>query len=78
MINHDTEPSQSMVRIVRYSEVRRKLGISEAKLFNMIAKGEFPRPFAITPSGRAKGWIEATVDNWIEGRESTQTQEGPK
>ena len=53
------------VRIIRHSEVRTRLDVSEAKLFDMIAKGVFPAPFQIIPNGRAKGWLESDVDSWI-------------
>jgi len=56
------------VSIVRHNLVRQKLQISSAKLFDMIAKGEFPKPFPITPGGRAVGWLESEVDNWILSR----------
>ena len=53
------------VLIVRHKQVRQKLQVSSAKLFDMIAKGQFPRPFAIVPGGRAVGWLEGDVDAWI-------------
>jgi predicted DNA-binding transcriptional regulator AlpA len=31
----------------------------------MIAKGLFPAPFQIVPGGRAVGWLESDVDQWI-------------
>jgi hypothetical protein len=39
-----------------------------AKLFNMVAKGQFPKPFTLIPGGRAVGWVEADVDDWITSR----------
>jgi len=56
------------VSIIRHKLVRQKLQISSAKLFNMIAKGEFPKPFLIIPGGRAVGWLESEVDDWILSR----------
>lgn len=53
------------LRIVRNAQVRTKLDVSEAKLFDMIAKGLFPAPFQIVPGGRAVGWLESEVDQWI-------------
>jgi prophage regulatory protein len=53
------------LRIVRNAQVRTKLDVSEAKLFDMIAKGLFPAPFQIVPGGRAVGWLESDVDQWI-------------
>ncbi|MEY3573014.1 MAG: hypothetical protein RJA77_929, partial [Pseudomonadota bacterium] len=48
--------------------VSAKLDMSEAKVFDMIAKGIFPRPFQIVPGGRAVGWLESDVDQWIISR----------
>ena len=53
------------LRIVRNAQVRAKLDVSEAKLFDMVAKGLFPKPFPIVPGGRAVGWLETDVDFWI-------------
>jgi prophage regulatory protein len=53
------------VLIVRHKQVREKLQVSSAKLFDMVARGLFPRPFAIVPGGRAVGWLESDVDAWI-------------
>ncbi len=59
-----TEESVSL-RILRNAQVRTKLDVSEAKLFDMIAKGLFPAPFQIVPGGRAVGRLESDVDQWI-------------
>jgi prophage regulatory protein len=53
------------VQILRHAEVRKRLKISSAKLFDMVAKGQFPKPFLIIPGGRAVGWLESTVDGWM-------------
>jgi len=66
MTNHDTmNPYQTPLRIVRHQQVREKLNISSAKLFDLVAKAQFPKPFTIVPGGRAVGWLEADVDDWI-------------
>lgn len=57
------------VQILRHAEVRKRLKISSAKLFDMVAKGQFPKPFLIVPGGRAVGWLESTVVDWILKRE---------
>lgn len=57
--------SYSGVKVIRHAEVCRKLGISAASLFDMIAKDQFPKPFPIIPGGRSVGWLEGEVDAWI-------------
>ncbi len=59
------------IRIIRHTNVRQKLSVSEAKLFDMIAKGLFPKPFLLIPGGRSVGWLESDVDQWILERKKT-------
>ena len=58
-------------RIIRPSEARNRIGVSRAKFADMIAKGQFPRPFTIIPGGRAVGWLEADVEAWITERRNS-------
>lgn len=55
----------SGLRVVRHAAVCEKLSVSSAKLFDMCAKGIFPKPFQLIPGGRAVGWLEYEVDAWI-------------
>ncbi len=55
----------SPLNVVRHNQVRKKLNVSSAKLFDMIARGQFPKPFILVPNGRAVGWLESEVDQWI-------------
>lgn len=59
------------VQILRHAEVRKRLKISSAKLFDMVAKRQFPKPFLIVPGGRAVGWLESTVDEWMFQRQQS-------
>ncbi len=58
----------SVVSIIRHKEVCKRLQVSSAKLFDMVAKGFFPKPFLIVPNGRATGWLESDVEKWILNR----------
>lgn len=62
------------VRIIRHSQVCQKLGISSAKLFDMVAKGQFLKPFTLIPGGRAVGFLEGDVDKWILERKAASEQ----
>lgn len=53
------------IQVLRHLQVCEKLQISSAKLFDLIAKGKFPRPFSLIPGGRAVGWLESDVNQWI-------------
>lgn len=59
------------VQILRHETVRNRLQVSSAKLFDMVAKGHFPKPFLIVPGGRAVGWLESTVEGWVYQRQQS-------
>jgi len=63
------------LRVIRHNQVCQKLGLSSAKLFDMQAKGIFPKPFTLIPGGRAVGWLENEIDQWILDRKSASEQE---
>jgi prophage regulatory protein len=69
-----TKQSEATTQILRHKEVREKLGLSESKLFDMVAKGLFPKPFPIIPGGRAVGWLSTEVDHWIIERQRRAAQ----
>lgn len=57
-------------RILRKKEVLQRIGISNASLYRLIAKGEFPTGIKLTgQEGRAVGWLSSDIDNWISNRE---------
>lgn len=68
---HPMSEQPKFVQILRHAEVRKRLKISSAKLFDMVAKRQFPKPFLIVPGGRAVGWLESTVDEWMFQRQQS-------
>jgi prophage regulatory protein len=64
----------AQLRIIRHAQVCEKLCVSSAKLFDMVARGQFPRPFPIAPGGRAVGFLESDVDQWILERKAAAEQ----
>jgi prophage regulatory protein len=60
------------VQVIRHSQVCKKLQLSSAKLFDMVARGHFPKPFTLIPGGRAVGWLEKDVDQWVLDRKNAQ------
>ena len=73
--HQDTATNFDKIQIVRHAHVCQKLQISSAKLFDLVAQGIFPKPFAIVPGGRAVGWLERDVDAWILNRKAEATGE---
>lgn len=63
------------VQILRHAEVQKRIKVSSAKLFDMVAKKQFPKPFLLVPGGRAVGWVEADVVQWILERKEASGQE---
>ncbi len=77
MINsYPASEAPSFVQVLRHAEVKKRLKVSSAKLFDMVAKGQFAKPFKIVPGGRAVGWLESDVDEWVLDRKANLTQEG--
>lgn len=62
--------SRTSPQILRMADVRARTSLSNATIFELIARGVFPAPFKIVPNGRATGWLSAVVDAWIEARAS--------
>ena len=52
--------------ILRLPEVRRSTGLSRSTIYLRIAEGRFPKPVRL--GGRAVGWLEAEVQEWLELR----------
>ncbi|MCA6969758.1 AlpA family transcriptional regulator [Pectobacterium carotovorum] len=58
-------------RIIRKAEVLYRCGISNATLYRLIAKGHFPCQRSLSPDGRAVGWLESDIDEWVSSRGQT-------
>lgn len=71
-INSGKQPPapNTSVQILRHRQVRDRLQVSSAKLFDMVARGLFPKPFPLVAGGRAVGWLESDVDCWILARKA--------
>ena len=57
---------QGQVRFLRLPEVLARTGLSRSTIYVRLDQGRFPRPVSL--GGRAVGWIEAEVDEWIRRR----------
>ena len=51
-------------RLIRLTEVTRRIGMGRSWVYEQIKKDEFPRP--LTYGGRAVLWVEAEINDWIE------------
>ncbi len=52
--------------ILRLPIVKARTGLSRSTIYLRIAEGSFPAPISL--GGRAVGWIEAEVNDWLAKR----------
>lgn len=53
-------------RHLRRPAVEEITGLSRTTIYNLMSKGEFPRPIKLT--GKAVGWPESKIAKWLEDR----------
>lgn len=49
--------------ILRLPTVKARTGLSRSTIYLRISEGSFPKPVSL--GGRAVGWIEAEVSDWL-------------
>nr|VFK11505.1 MAG: transcriptional regulator, AlpA family [Candidatus Kentron sp. LPFa]VFK27680.1 MAG: transcriptional regulator, AlpA family [Candidatus Kentron sp. LPFa] len=49
--------------ILRLPAVKARTGLSRSSIYLRISEGRFPAPVSL--GGRAVGWVEAEVDDWL-------------
>ena len=52
-------------RILRMNQLAPKVGLSKSMLYALIAKGKFPKGFPLNKGGRARGWLESSIDAYL-------------
>jgi prophage regulatory protein len=62
-------------RILRMRDICQKMGLSPSTVHDLVARGVFIKPFTLIPGGRAVGWLEVDVDQWIFDRKEASEQE---
>nr|VFJ75702.1 MAG: transcriptional regulator, AlpA family [Candidatus Kentron sp. FW] len=53
-------------KIPRLPAVKARTGLSRSSIYLRISENRFPSPVSL--GGRAVGWIEADVDDWLNQR----------
>ena len=56
-------------RILRMHDLVNKVGYAKSTIYGLVKEGKFPAPFKLTPGGRANGWFEHTIDEYLQKRE---------
>ena len=60
--------SKNSNRVLRMRDLPQKVGFRPSTIYEMVAAGRFPRPFKLVSGGRASGWLESSVDAWLDER----------
>jgi prophage regulatory protein len=55
-----------MHTILRLPDVKRSTGLSRSTIYLRISQGTFPKPVSL--GGRAVGWLEAEIQQWLQRR----------
>jgi prophage regulatory protein len=67
-LDHLAPCTNDRERVVRMRELAARLALSSSHLYALIQQGRFPRPVALIPGGRAKGWPERELTAWLQHR----------
>ena len=52
--------------ILRLPAVKARTGLSRSTIYLRVSQGRFPKPISL--GGRAIGWVEAEVSDWLNQR----------
>lgn len=52
-------------RICRLPEVKNLTGLSSSRIYALMAEGNFPSNFKLSPGGRASGWLLSDVRTYL-------------
>jgi prophage regulatory protein len=55
-----------LMKILRLKAVMERTGLGRSSIYKFIAAGTFPKPISL--GERAKGFVEAEVEEWIKAR----------
>ena len=53
-------------RVLRRHGVEQKVGLGHSSIYELMARGLFPKSFPLGP--KAVGWLESEIDAWIRER----------
>jgi prophage regulatory protein len=58
--------------ILRLPTVKSRSGMSRSSIYNGVKQGTFPAPITLGP--RAVGWLESSIEQWIQSRIDLSTK----
>jgi prophage regulatory protein len=59
-------------RILRMPETSHKASLGPSTIYDLVARGIFPKPIKLVPGGRAVGWFEDQIDEYLQQRASDE------
>jgi len=71
-----TTKTTPALRFIRRPKVEEKTGYHRTAIYEKIGKGEFPKPYPLSNTGRAVAWLESEVDAWIAARIEASNNRG--
>jgi prophage regulatory protein len=60
----DYVQEELMRTVLGLPEVKARTGLSRSTIYFRIAQGSFPKPISL--GGRAVGWLEAEIQEWLQ------------
>ncbi len=61
-----TQKISANERVIRFPELRERIGLSRSHIHSLVAKNRFPAPIKL--GDRASGFLESQVNAWLEQR----------
>lgn len=55
-----------MNKILRIKEVTSRVGLSKSYIYALAKEGKFPKSIRLIKGGAAVGWLESSVNDWID------------
>lgn len=62
-------------RVLRSKHVVGRVKLSRSGVYELVKKDQFPKPFKLVQGGRASGWLESDIDEWIDSRASKRGEQ---
>jgi len=66
MLKNKQKETYMVEKHYRRTEVEDITGLSRTTIYNMMSRGEFPRPVRLTR--KAVGWPESVIEAWLKSR----------
>jgi prophage regulatory protein len=66
MFNNTQRGANMTHTILRLPAVKTSTGLSRSTIYLRVAEGTFPKPVSL--GGRAVGWLEAEIQDWLRQR----------